>query len=140
MPLSVVAFTDQRAEVTVKTDLGDFAVRYRPNALTPLMERALAEAAGTDRFIDLFCELVEWVDLEGPLADAGDLDDAGNPRVVVAAGEPVPVTPECVELLPSQLLNLVLEAMQADMVDGAPKAARSTPRANRSRGGSFRPR
>lgn len=128
MPLSIADFKSESVELTVETSLGPLALRYRPNRMTPLREAQLTRSAADDddpAVIGLICDLVEWMDVCGPLVD----DDGTE---LVAAGDPVPMEPECVAVLPSRLLSRVLTAIQEDMTDGDPKSSK-----NGSRGGSF---
>lgn len=118
MPLNLSDFARAEVELTVETAAGPLAVRYRPNAMTPRLEsemaRAMADQEGaTEALVRMFCAVVAWMDVEGPLADA-----AGEE--VLGAGRPLPVEPDYVGLLPSRLLSAVFLAVQEDM-SGGPK-------------------
>lgn len=128
MPLNLSDFARAEVDLTVQTSAGPLAVRYRPNAMTPRLEsemgRAIADPdAATDALVRMFCAVVSWMDVEGPLEDA-------QGREVLGAGKELPVTPEYVGLLPSRLLSAVFVAVQEDM-SGGPKHGSD------SSGGSF---
>jgi hypothetical protein len=120
--LSAADLVDETATVMVRTSQGALPVTYRPYALTPRMEMAMAKAESDEAFYRLFCEIVADLDLAGPLYDTLDRDDDGQPRQIVAAGERIPVTPEAVGCLPSRLLERIMEAIRADLAGGDPKA------------------
>lgn len=133
MTISVADYTDEQATIQVETSKGPLAVTYRPNALTPALELQMAQSRDGSAYFALFCEVVAELDLAGPLYDPEDRDEAGNPRQIVGAGALVPITPTTVALLPSRLLGKIMDAIQADLIDGPdPKAS---PKA--SRNGSF---
>jgi hypothetical protein len=126
MPLNLADFANTEIETVVETSAGPLGIRYRPNALTPRLEAEIAASSGeaaTETLLKTFCAVVSWMDLEGPLVDAAGAE-------VIGAGEPVPVEPEYVGLLPSRLLTQVFTAVQEDM-SGGPK------RGSGSSGGSF---
>lgn len=128
MPLNLSDFARAEVELVVETSAGPLGVRYRPNAMTPQLEAAMARAmddpdAATDALVRMFCAVIAWMDVEGPLADA-------EGREVLEAGEAMPVEPGLVGLLPSRLLAAVFAAVQEDM-SGGPK------RGSDSSGGSF---
>lgn len=73
------------------------AVTYRPNAMTPLMEQRLQDAAADDDLAalgELFCMLVVSWDLE---------DDDGNT---------VPIHPDDVVTVGSTILNAIIAEVQ----------------------------
>lgn len=128
MPLNLGDFARAEVELVVETTAGPLGVRYRPNAMTPLLESEMAKAisdpeAATDALVRMFCAVIAWMDVEGPLAGP-------DGREVLGAGEAMPVEPELVGLLPSRLLAAVFAAVQEDM-SGGPK------RGSGSSGGSF---
>lgn len=127
MPLSLADIAKAEVQLTVDTAVGSLVVRYRPNALTPQMESAMTAQVGTDRatetMLKMFCALVSFMDVVGPLDD-------GDGFRVLQAGEVMPVTPEYVALLPTRLLASVFAAVQEDLT-GGPKSP------SNSSGGSF---
>jgi hypothetical protein len=140
VPISIASIKANSKTVGVELDGADepLVVVYNPANFTPARQASLSGSDGedaeaqTERFIDAFCTIVDrFGNLEGPLFDEDDPDEAGNPREVVPAGQPVPVEPEYVRLLPFTVINKVLEAIQEDMT--ADPKERQKP----SRSGSF---
>jgi hypothetical protein len=116
MPLSLADFARAEVELEVKTSVGPLAVRYRPNAMTPQLEAEItrtANEAATDTLLRMFCAVVAWMDVEGPLEDAHGVE-------VLGPGEQMPMQPEYIGMLPSRLLTQVFTAVQEDM-SGGPK-------------------
>lgn len=145
MPISNAKFMKRVVEVVVDVEDDDgnvepCLVRYRPNAMTPRMERALADTeAGTERFVEQFCQIVQFMDVAGPLYDEEDLDEDGNPREVLGA-EIVPMEPEYVSCVSLPLLSALLRGIMADMTKSSdPKGEPAPPTSSSktSRNGSF---
>lgn len=133
MPLVLSDLKNREALVTVETSAGPLEVRYRPNAMTPALEADinLAARSATDdetasasnALIRMFCAVVAAMDVVGPLSDLSG-------REILAAGEPMPMEPRYVSLLPTRLLIDVFTAIQEEL--GAGKGS-----ASNSRAGSF---
>lgn len=140
MPLSAVDFANEVATIKVPTRNGELLVRYYPNAMTPKRAQLIRAAGDDDEdggdYIEMFCEMVEYLDLNGPLYDPDELDSDGNPRQMIGEGDPIPVEPEFVALLPLALLKRIMDAMQSDMNTETPKAFRSRKSSMASRNGS----
>jgi len=126
MTLTLADFANTEVETVVETSAGPVAIRYRPNALTPQLEAEIARSTGeaaTDTLLRTYCAVVAWMDVEGPLHDAAGAE-------VLGPGEPLPMEPGYVGMLPSRLLAQVFAAVQEDM-NGGPKPVSG------SSGGSF---
>lgn len=121
MPISNAAFAERIAEVTVDIPESDAEgaptepclVRYRPNVITPNWARQIErEEVGSDRFVDMFCQMVTFMDVVGPLHD---VDDEGNRVEMLGDGELVPLRPEYVGLCSQRLLALLLQGVMDDL-------------------------
>lgn len=120
MPISNAKFRERLVTIVVDVEDEDgnvepCEVRYRPNVMTPRMERMLAEEeAGSERFVAQFCQMVQFMDVAGPLYDEEDEDENGNP-VEVWGADIVPMKPEIVSYVSSTLLATLLRACMDDM-------------------------
>lgn len=135
-------YAEKVLSVEVDVDGEPCKVEYRPNAMTPRLEIAMAEnESGDDTYIDLFCQVVESIDATGPVYDPDDLDEDGNPSEIVPEGELIPVDPEIIALLPSRFLTVVMATIRKDMTEtNDPKGSPARNSRKNSRGGSFGPR
>lgn len=130
MPISLADLQNHRATVQVDTPLGPVAVTYRPNALTPAKEAemsALARIGDEDEDADIrdhsmirmFCELVESIDLAGPV-----IDEEGTQ--IVGPGELIPVEPEYVVYIPSPILMATFVAIRSQTEEEAERQSKSS--------------
>lgn len=130
--ISIADFARQKRTFTYKSELGDMQVTYRPYQMTPAREaeitRIAADAMNVDEDTDVqetdkglskivqnFCEVVEAIGIVGPLHErTNPRTGAGEGRLIVKAGEPVPIETEVVKYFSSVFIINILEAVGKD--------------------------
>lgn len=149
MSASVGSFIEKRATVEIVAEDGSgdkTTVVYRPNLLNPKFFRKLDRYAENEDVLGaarILCNLiVEW-DLKGELEDwIPVLDDDGEPtydddgeevgdfKVIVPAGDVIPLKPEIVAALPNVVTSKIFEAISEN---ASPKATTKQSRRSRRR-------
>lgn len=151
MPVSNAKYVERTSVVVVDVPENDepdaptepCEVRYLPNVITPNWARRIeAEQVGSDEFVDMFCQMVTYMDVIGPLSSDTEFDEHGIPVVVIPDGELVPVRPEYVGLCSSRLLGILFTGVMNDLnTTITPKGSEATPpvpiSSKSSRSGSF---
>lgn len=111
MPVSNAKYVDLTDEVVVDVPMSKeegaptepCLVRFRPNMVTPKFSRQMArEATNSEKFFEMFCQMVTFMDVVGPLYDE---DEEGNPVEVLADGVLVPMEPNYISLCSENLLG-----------------------------------
>lgn len=145
MPISLADIRSARATITVDTpNIGPIEVVVRPNVMTPGKESELSRIRlrmtriaarlsrgeeideDIDDFLDEvreasnghFCDLVESVDISGPLEDEG-IDP-------VPAGTLIPVEPQYVPYLPQRFIEKTLECIQDTLREESKEDSKSS--------------
>lgn len=132
MPISMGDFAAARRTFTYETEIGGVQVTYRPYAMTPARESQIARIAaaeadpedakdvqetdqGLTKIVTQFCEIVEAIDMVGPVyrrLDPRTGRGIGDP--VIPAGESVPIEPEVVRFFSNTFIVGVLVAVSKD--------------------------
>ena len=127
MPVSIAELASNRRTFTLNTEAGAVRVTYKPYEMTPAREAELSRLAdaaleeyedegddtskteaGLTKLIAQFCIIVEAWDLVGPLSDPT------TGRMIVEAGEPIPVNHETMRYVSSYFMVQVLNALAED--------------------------
>lgn len=134
MPVSIADLARNRRTFEMPTDYGPVRVTYRPYQMTPAREAEIARIAADERegeedkdvqdteagltkIIAQFVEVVEAWDLIGPLSTKAD----GSGKVIIEAGEPIPIDVATLHYISSYFMVSVLNAVAKD---ARPKRAR----------------
>lgn len=132
MPISIADLARDRRSFNMDTSFGPVRITYRPYQMTPAREAEIERIAsesvededdnevreserGINKLISQFCEVVESTDLVGPLHARIDPDGVGIGEPVVAAGEPIPITPAYVKYFSSAFIVQMLQAVAQDV-------------------------
>lgn len=128
--------TNERKTVAVPTRAGTIEVTYRPNELTPAREEQLADLLTNAKVqslgvLSVFTDIVVSWDLTGELYSKTDVDEDGHPVLLVERDVIIPILPENLYHVSTNILVKMFTAIQDDMNDD-PKAP-----SRNSGGGSF---
>lgn len=144
LPKNVISISDfvrQKRTFTYSSELGDIDITYRPYQMTPAREAEIARIAaesmevdddadvqetekGLTKIVNQFCEVIEAIGIVGPLHErTNPITGAGEGKLIVPAGEPIPITPDVVRYFSSVFIIAVLQAVGND----------SRPKSNRKR-------
>lgn len=130
--ISIADFARQKRTFTYESEVGAFQVTYRPYQMTPAREAEIARIAaeardfdenddvqntdqGLMKIVTQFCEVVEAIGIVGPLHEkVNPITGAGEGRVIVEAGKPIPIEPEVVKYFSSVFIVNILQAIGKD--------------------------
>ena len=106
MPIKLSDLQNDKRSITADYAGDECKFTYRPGALTPAVESAIREAENNDVLVDTLCSMIVAWAVEG--------ED----------GDPLPITPDVLQALPSAFLGALLQACREDMIPKAKNGRR----------------
>jgi len=103
----------EKRDIVVTTSVGDIKLSYYPNAVTPRMQSKLNATRDSNDSTEML-QVMEKVfcgwDVTGPL------ENPETGEIVVPDGEPIPLTAEMLNYLPTTITGAMFAAAADDML------------------------